>query len=142
MNYTRALREFHRAIGEAAPGAPRLPSADLLRIRRALLREEWAEVEEELDLLEHRLAAGNLAAPAEELHRLAHELTDLLYVVYGTLVQLGIDPDATFEAVHAANMAKVGGPVREDGKLLKPEGWQPADVKAVLERLSAAQSKD
>ncbi|GHF99019.1 hypothetical protein GCM10017783_08820 [Deinococcus piscis] len=136
VNYTQALRQFHQAIGEPAPGRPALPSAELLQIRRMLLSEEWAEVQEELDLLQARLASGTVQpdAPAE-LHRLAHELTDLLYVTYGTLVQLGIDPDATFTAVHQANLGKVGGPLRSDGKLLKPEGWQPADVRGVLERL-------
>jgi predicted HAD superfamily Cof-like phosphohydrolase len=34
--------------------------------------------------------------------------------------------------VHRANLAKAGGPRRADGKLLKPPGWQPADVTAVL----------
>ena len=40
-----------------------------------------------------------------------------------------------FQAVHAANMAKMeGGAVRfEGGKILKPEGWQPADVRSVLQ---------
>ena len=105
-------------------------------MRRTLLAEEWAEVEEELDRLEQRLASGEPLEPAQELHRLAHELTDLLYVTLGTLTQLGINPDAPFAAVHQANLAKVGGPVREDGKLLKPAGWQPADVRAVLEQLA------
>lgn len=137
LDYTHALRSFHQAIGEPAPTRPALPSADLLRIRRTLLDEEWAEVQEELDLLQARLAAGEAQAdPPAELHRLAHELTDLLYVTYGTLVQLGIDPDATFAAVHQANLRKVGGPLRADGKLLKPDGWQPADVRGVLEGLS------
>ncbi|MDO4263440.1 MAG: hypothetical protein Q4C67_04510 [Deinococcus sp.] len=134
------MRSFHAAIGEPAPQQPALPSAGLLRIRRTLLDEEWAEVQEELDLLEARLAAGEAREPAAELHRLAHELTDLLYVTYGTLVQLGIDPAATFAAVHQANLGKVGGPLRADGKLLKPPGWQPADVRSVLERLSQAQA--
>ncbi|WP_315941229.1 hypothetical protein [Deinococcus sp. Marseille-Q6407] len=137
--YTQGLRAFHRAIGEPAPERPTLPSPELLRMRRTLMDEEWAEVQEELDQLEARLAAGEATGtPAAELDRLAHELTDLLYVAYGTLVQLGVDPDATFAAVHQANLQKVGGPLREDGKLLKPAGWQPADVQAVLERLSAA----
>lgn len=39
-----------------------------------------------------------------------------------------------FDAVQAANMAKVGGPIRDDGKRLKPPGWQPADLDAVLAR--------
>ena len=43
---------------------------------------------------------------------------------------------AGFREVHRSNMAKVGpgGKVlrREDGKILKPEGWTPPDLKGVL----------
>ena len=39
--------------------------------------------------------------------------------------------------VHVSNMAKLGPdgkPIyREDGKILKPEGWQPPDIGAVLD---------
>jgi len=64
----------------------------------------------------------------------AHELADLLYVVYGTFVALGIDADEVFEEVHAANLRKAGAPRRADGKQLRPDGWRPADVAGVLER--------
>lgn len=47
---------------------------------------------------------------------------------------LGIDLGPVFEEVHRANMAKVGGPTRADGKILKPEGWTPPDVAGVLRR--------
>jgi predicted HAD superfamily Cof-like phosphohydrolase len=36
------------------------------------------------------------------------------------------------QLVHRANLQKAGGPRRNDGKLLKPPGWQPADVKSVI----------
>ena len=67
-----------------------------------------------------------------DLAPLAHELADLLYVVYGALETCGLDADAVFAEVHRANMSKAGGPRRADGKLLKPPGWRPADVAAVL----------
>jgi hypothetical protein len=35
-------------------------------------------------------------------------------------------------------MAKVGGPVRPDGKKLKPEGWQPPDIAGILRAQIAA----
>ncbi len=37
-----------------------------------------------------------------------------------------------WDEVHRSNMAKVGGPIRGDGKRLKPEGWTPPDVAGVL----------
>ncbi|MFS0884935.1 hypothetical protein [Aeromicrobium sp. 179-A 4D2 NHS] len=50
--------------------------------------------------------------------------------------RFGFDMDALFTEVHRSNMAKVGpdGQVirREDGKVLKPEGWTAPDIESVL----------
>jgi len=54
-------------------------------------------------------------------------------VVYGTALEMGIDLEPHFNEVHASNMAKRGGPVREDGKMLKPEGWLPPDINGILQ---------
>ena len=75
------------------------------------------------------------AVPAD-LAPLVHELVDLLYVTYGALDMLGVDADAAFAEVQRANLSKASGPKRADGKQLKPEGWQPADLRAVLDRLA------
>lgn len=119
------VREFHAAIGADLPDRPTLPSPDLLALRRTLLREEYDEVMEAMDAL------------SDDLAPLAQELADLLYVTYGAMLALGVDPDAVFAEVHRANMDKTRGPKRADGKQLKPDGWQPADVRGVLARLSA-----
>jgi predicted HAD superfamily Cof-like phosphohydrolase len=39
-----------------------------------------------------------------------------------------------WKEVHRSNMAKLEGGVRkrEDGKILKPEGWTPPDVEGVM----------
>jgi predicted HAD superfamily Cof-like phosphohydrolase len=50
--------------------------------------------------------------------------------VYAQL--LGCDLDPFFREVHRTNMAKVGGPIRADGKRLKPEGWQPPRIREML----------
>ena len=52
-------------------------------------------------------------------------------------ITLGIDIDAVFAAVHASNMEKAPNGVvirREDGKVLKPEGWEPPTeaIRAIL----------
>lgn len=53
---------------------------------------------------------------------------DLIWVVCGLLIRYGIDLDAMWEEVRRANWDKLGGPVRKDGKLLKPEGWRPPNA--------------
>lgn len=126
------LREFHRAAEFVAPDCPTVPGPGNLALRRTMIWEEAQEVDAEFTALAARLAAGEPVVPGD-LAPLAHELADLLYVTYGALDTLGIDADAVFAEVHRANMAKLGGPRREDGKLLKPGGWQPADVRRVIE---------
>ena len=102
----------------------------MLELRETLLREEFEESMAALRAVKGARARGE----APDLAPLAHELVDLLYVTYGTLVDFGIDADAVFAEVHRANMSKLSGPKRADGKQLKPAGWRGADVRAVLER--------
>lgn len=122
------VQAFHTAIAAPYPVRPEVPSALLLKLRLTLLREEMQEVEAEFQTLSDDL---DTATPAE-LAPLAHELADLLYVTYGALGALGVDADAVFAEVHRANLSKTHGPRREDGKQLKPEGWQKADVLRVM----------
>lgn len=82
---------------------------------------------------------------AEELHELyeaiddcdiaesVDALVDILYVTIGTAVEWGIDLDPIFKEVHRTNMLKEGGKVREDGKILKPEGWEKPRIAELLE---------
>ncbi|GAA4009234.1 dUTP diphosphatase [Deinococcus rubellus] len=126
---------FHAAINSAYPARPQVPDAGLLSLRLTLLREEMHEVEAEFGQLSENLSR---ARPAD-LAPLAHELTDLLYVTYGALGSLGVDADAVFAEVHRANLSKASGPRRADGKQLKPEGWQKADVLGALTGNAPAQ---
>ncbi|WP_135228326.1 hypothetical protein [Deinococcus fonticola] len=127
-----SLHEFHRAIGLNPPSTPTVPDLALLELRQTLLCEEWTEVQEEITALRERLQSAEPVQPGD-LAPLVHELVDLLYVTYGALDQFGVDADAVFAEVHRANLSKTTGPKRADGKQLKPQGWQPADVRAVLE---------
>lgn len=124
------VRGFHLASGGAAPESLVVPDEATLALRRALIGEEMAEVRAVFE----RLAKDGRNEAL--LARLAHELSDLLYVIYGTFVACGIDADEVFAEVHRANMEKIGDSLRlrEDGKLLKPDGWQPANVIGVIEQ--------
>ena len=125
MTNAEKIVEFQNAMGGEAPAEPTLPTAKLLELRRTLIREESAEVDEAFD----RLAAEN---SAEALAHLMHECADLLYVAYGAMVSMGADADAVFAEIHRANMQKANGPRRADGKVLKPKDFVPADVFGVM----------
>ena len=126
----RKVRAFHAAISAPLPERPQVPSAATLALRLTLLREEMQEVEAEFE----RLSADLPDVTPHRLAPLAHELADLLYVTYGALGALGVDADAVFAEIHRANLTKAAGPRRADGKQLKPEGWQKADVLGVILR--------
>lgn len=53
---------------------------------------------------------------------------DLMVVTLGTLSTIGVGDFHVIETVLDANDAKLTGPIREDGKRLKPEGWQPPNI--------------
>jgi len=78
---------------------------------------------------------------SKDLASMAKELADLLYVVYGTAVSLGIDMEPVFKEVHRSNMSKVGGYKREDGKWVKPATYSPASLDKILEAQAISQPK-
>lgn len=97
-----------------------------------MIAEEHDEVVEAFAWLQ----AGETEDQA--LAHLVHELADLLYVTYGSLLACGVDRDGVFRELHRANVYKITGPRREDGKQLKPSGWEPAE----LSRQRAKDAKD
>ena len=64
-------------------------------------------------------------------------LLDILVVTVGTLHSLGVDSEGAWNEVMRTNFAKIDpttGKVskREDGKVLKPEGWTPPELKQFI----------
>ena len=66
-------------------------------------------------------------------------LTDILVVTIGAMNSMGADGEGAWKEVMATNFNKIDrrtGKVqrREDGKVLKPEGWQPPELAKFLKR--------
>jgi len=145
----QAVEDFHRATGAG------LPDTDTIKIRNAELRarliaEEametiaalgfdvtigiWQGIENRSDqgfLVYDKAATGHM-----DIVELADGIADTIYVLLGAAVEAGIKMEPIFAEVQRSNMAKAGGPVREDGKRLKPEGWQPPQIgKLLMEQL-------
>lgn len=117
------VREFTRVMELPEGKTPGFVGAALAELRASLILEEVNELDN--------------AVCTYDLVETADALADLLYVTYGYAITLGIDIDAVFAAVHTSNMAKAPGGVvirREDGKVLKPEGWEPPTeaIRAIL----------
>lgn len=106
---------FMRAVGQEINTSPGLPEHATRRLRHTLIGEESAE-------LLSALSPPN--GSPESVAEIAKELCDLLYVAFGTAVSYGIDLDPIFTIVHESNMQKLEGPIRADGKRMKPDGWE------------------
>mgnify|MGYP001584899075 CR=1 FL=1 len=116
MNKMQAqVAEFHETFGLGVGYTPAVRNAEL---RLDLIKEEWFEL---IDGLHNK----NLIESADALG-------DLLYVIFGTAVEFGLDMEPIFDEIHRSNMAKEGGHRREDGKWMKPADWTPPDLAAVI----------
>ena len=102
-------------------------------LRRRLHREEVDETDDAIVLaLSVRTMDPEIAA--NYLADIADGIVDAIYVLLGTAVCYGIDIQPIWDIVHEANMKKTGGGKRIDGKVLKPHGWVPPDVKREILR--------
>lgn len=145
------VKEFHAAFNKSPdPAEPTDQPSDVRFLRTNLIFEEFREAAEELG---YKLSAYTGGAPSHihlddqheyvsfqevNLEKLAKELADLLYVVYGTAAAYGLPIDEVYREVHRSNMSKLGEdgkPIyREDGKVLKGPKYSTADIRAVLNR--------
>lgn len=112
------VREFHKLFG-ATIGDSNQPSFSDSKLRMNLIEEEFNE-------LKHEVNWANF-------DKAVHETIDLLYVTIGTLISWGIfNIDDYFNEIHQANLRKLGGTIREDKKIIKPDGFIPADLSPLI----------
>lgn len=117
----RDVEAFHRALDIPVGETPAIRRPEL---RAELIREEARETVEAIE-------RGDLVEAIDGL-------CDLLCVTYGAAAEFGIDLAPFWDEVHRTNMAKRGGDIRENGKRLKPEGWQPPNIAGLLAELGQA----
>ena len=125
------VEDFHEAFGLGHPDTPIMPTSISHDMRVSLIEEELYEFDDAGNEL--RYSQTNEAFIKAQA-KIADSLTDLLYVVYGAAVTYGIDLEPMWKVVHHANMGKVGGGRREDGKILKPKGWKHPDLIPLIEQ--------
>ena len=115
------VKDFQIAFGLNVGAKPKLPLDPERQLRIRLLREEFEEY--------------LVGEDRDDIVEIADALADIIYIACGTAVSYGIPLDRVFAEVHRSNMAKLvdGKPIRrEDGKILKPEGWAPPDTKGAV----------
>ena len=143
------VHEFHLAMNQPVLAKPQVPSEARVRLRLRLIAEEFFEL---LDAVLEQggglsLARGFVAKAIDgeqdgvgpsrvnvDLPALADACADLDYVVEGTRLEFGINGWPIAVEVHRSNMQKRDASKRDDGKILKPEGWTPPDIEGELEK--------
>ena len=125
MTYTIAVKEFTDACNnKGLPSTPQPMTAQAVEFVSEMVNDELDELRQASDVVEQ-----------------ADALVDAIYYICDSAVRHGINLDRVFEIVHGANMQKVvDGKVlrRDDGKILKPAGWQdPAPL--LIEELQRQQ---
>lgn len=116
--------EFHTSFGLPCHTTPQGQiDPGLARLRIDLLKEEVTEFEQ--------------AAVSGDIVAVADALGDIAYVLYGTALTYGINLDEVISEIHRSNMTKLGPDgkpiLREDGKVLKSEGYSRPNLRQVLD---------
>ena len=118
MRLQKQIKAFHKKFGHLAPDQVTAISFKEAEFRMRLIYEEYME----------------LAQAYEDgvLGNIAHESADLMIVVLGGLVSMGIDAQPILDEVMRANMDKVPAGARV--KPVKPLGWRKAAIADEVDR--------
>lgn len=145
----KAVCEFARAAGDEVPDHPSAMSAKEVDFVCRMVVDELLELQATVapaDLAKSKMlefvrdAKSLPQEPEPTVESQSDALLDSVYYLYHAAAKRGLNLDAVFEEVHAANMRKAdpatGKFLRRasDGKILKPEGWVGPDVRRALYR--------
>ena len=118
---------FMRSMGQKCRGTPmredgsdRTEQDDAMsRLYCDLVAEEYKELVDSVSLAES-----------------VDAICDLIWVLCGLAFSYGVRPSILQECwneVYRSNMDKLNGPVAENGKRLKPDGWRGPQIAGILE---------
>lgn len=138
------VRSMMDLFGQTCPTKPTVPDRQTLQLRARLIYEEAKEfIAAAGCVIENDVVLTDLEIEPD-LVEMADAIGDILVVTYGAANALGVDAESIFNEVHRSNLTKLwdgpNGPEvrkREDGKVIKPPTYSPADIKGELVRQSA-----
>lgn len=145
---TLLVGEFHTTYGHPISDTPQPIDPDRTRLRLSLIAEEFLELMEasyptrsKTVLAQLRRTVENTIknrVPDPDLVQTADALADLIYVIYGYALELGLPLSQILEEVHSSNMSKLDPetnlPIyREDGKVLKGSNFREPAIKEIID---------
>jgi predicted HAD superfamily Cof-like phosphohydrolase len=109
---------FLRAVGQEIPAEPQQTVSDQAELYKKLIKEEVEEFWE-------------AEAASDDVEQI-DACFDMMWVIIGYMKSRGWDCENIWDEGAKSNLSKIDpitGSVlrREDGKILKPEGWKPPD---------------
>lgn len=129
------VKQFHLTMGLPVGFISDLKLDGITR-RINLINEE---VNEELMPVLKKVETAQGHMTLEQKVEILDAIIDACYVLKGLAVEMGLPYDTAFALVQQSNMAKIhpDGTVkrREDGKILKPDGWQPPNLFGLMNQL-------
>lgn len=91
-----------------------------------------------LDLIVEEFKELITAYSNRDIVEIADACADLKWVIEGLEITMNLPQQEVWDEVARSNLGKISenGKVlkREDGKVLKPEGWTPPDIKKILKK--------
>lgn len=116
------VMEFHDTYGMPIGEEPHLLPEDRLKLRMGLIDEEYLELREALE--------------ADDLIEVVDALGDMVYVIYGMAIEMGVNLSPVMSEIQRSNMSKLdeNGMVimREDGKILKGPYFEQPNIADAL----------
>ncbi len=112
------VKQFMLAMGQECPSVPAWPSFEIRVMRMRLIKEEYYELVK--------------AEFCDDFVETVDGILDEIYVLIGKLISMGVDPGPVWREVQRSNMAKLGGEIRQDGKVMKPKDWVGPDIAGCL----------
>lgn len=101
-------------------------------------RDFGGQAELYIDLIVEEFKELMTAYGNRNLVEIADACADLKWVIEGLEITLNLPQQEIWDEVARSNLAKISsdGKVhkRDDGKVLKPEGWTPPDIKSILQK--------
>ena len=126
MSNFQSVKKFMVTFGQEVKNKAEFPNEKITKLRYDLIKEELEELGQ--------------AIKNKDLKEVADALTDLAYVLFGSVLEFGLQDkfETFFEEVQRSNMSKLdenGQPIkRADGKILKGPNFFLPDLKGILEQ--------
>lgn len=136
------VARFMKAGGQPIREYPGVPDQKTIALGLSLIDEELSELRQSIKIAIAECSDEGQSGSVRDamLAQVADAIGDLLYVVTWNGLAWGFPMPKVVDEIQRANMEKfgVGGSVnnkRSDGKVMKPVGWKPPNIKRYMRDL-------